>query len=220
MNITNFSKPISIAILLSIINLPIHAGQLYRYPDSDGVLTISKRLPPYAAQKGYDILDEKSLHLLEQVAPALTAEQITELEHQLAKQKEANRLAEIATKEELERSKKQYIYDQNLIARYQSEQDLIEARDTDLSYRKTQIEETTKKLSQNKKDLYQLQQQAAERELSGRSLSANLNKHLIATQNSLLNNEADLERLKMEIKQLSVQYEADLVRLKQLLSAK
>ncbi|RKZ97640.1 MAG: DUF4124 domain-containing protein [Gammaproteobacteria bacterium] len=218
MKISNFSKPIGIALLLSIISLPIYPGQLYRYLDSDGVLTISKRLPPYAAQKGYDILDEKSLHLIDRVAPALTAKQISTLEHQLAEQKEANRLAEIAAKEELDRNKKQYIYDQNLIARYQSEQDLIEARDVDLSYRKTQIEETTKKLSQNKKNLYQLQQQAAERELSGRALSANLNKRLTATQNSILNNETDLERLKMEVKQLTIQYEADLVRLKQLLS--
>ncbi len=218
MNISNFSKPVGLALLLSIINLPLHAGQLYRYPDSDGVLTISKRLPPHAAQKGYDILDEKSLQLIERVAPALTAKQITELERKLAQQKEANRLAEIAAKEELERNKKQYIYDQNLIARYQSDQDLIETRDADLKYHKIQIEKTTKKLSQNKKNLYQLQQQAAERELSGNALSANLSKRLTATQNAILNNETDLERLKMEVKQLTVQYEADLIRLKQLLS--
>ncbi|RKZ78930.1 MAG: DUF4124 domain-containing protein [Gammaproteobacteria bacterium] len=217
---SNFSKPIGIAILLSIISLPTYAGQLYRFPDSDGVLTISKRLPPYAAQKGYDVLDEKTLHLIERVKPALTAEQISGLERQLIEQKEANRVAEIAAKEELERSKQQYIYDQNLIARYQSEQDLIEARDADLSYHKTQIEETTKKLSLNKKNLYQLQKQAAEQELSGRALNANLSKRLTATQNAILNNETDLERLKIAVKQLTIQYEADLVRLKQLLSAK
>ena len=219
MKISSFSKPIGIAILLSIINLPIYAGQLYRYPDSDGVLTISKRLPPYAAQKGYDILDEKSLSLIKQVAPALTAKQISELERQLAGQKETNRLAEIAAKEELDRNKKQYIYDQNLIARYQSEQDLIETRDADLSYHKIQIEETTKKLSQNKNNLYQLQQQAAERELSGRALSANLNKRLTATQNSILNNKSNLKRLKVEVEQLTIQYEADLTRLKLLLAS-
>jgi rRNA-processing protein FCF1 len=219
MKISNFSKPIGIAILLLIINLPIHAGQLYRYPDEDGVLTISKRLPPYAAQKGYDILDEKSLHLIERIKPALTAKQISELEQNLSEQKEANRLAEIAAKEELERNKKQYIYDQNLIARYQSDQDLIKTRDADLKYHKIQIEETTKKLSQNKKNLYQLQQQAAEQELSGKALSANLNKRLTATQNAILNNETDLERLKMEVKQLTIQYEVDLIRLKKLLSA-
>ncbi len=53
--------------LLLIISLPAEAGKIYRYTDNNGVSTLSKSLPPYAAQKGYDILDETSLRLIERV---------------------------------------------------------------------------------------------------------------------------------------------------------
>lgn len=174
MKTLKFSKLTFLAILLSTMSLAVHAGQLYRFPDENGSPTISKVLPPSAAQKGYDILDDKSLRLIKRVAPALSADEIAELERKLTEQLEAQHRAEIAAKEEKKRNRKQAIKDQILQASYHSEQDLLNTRDADLLYRKTQIEKETAKHEQAKQRLHKLQQQAAEQELSGKKISVNL----------------------------------------------
>ena len=220
MKILKSCNIIILATLIALISLPVNAGQLYRFPDENGISTISKILPPSAAQNGYDILDEKSLRLLKRVAPALTPDQIIEQERQLSEQKEAQRLAEIAEKEQQERKRQQAIHDQNLLASYQSEQDLIDARDSDLSYRQTQIENKTEFLSKYKEKLRQLQQQAAEQELSGNAVTTNLSKSLSTTQQEIDNTQAAIERLQTESQELTKQYEVDILRLRQLLSAK
>ncbi|MDH5357895.1 MAG: DUF4124 domain-containing protein [Gammaproteobacteria bacterium] len=220
MKILKSCNIIILATLIALISLPVNAGQLYRFPDENGISTISKILPPSAAQNGYDILDEKSLRLLKRVAPALTPDQIIEQERQLAEQKEAQHLAEIAEKEQQERKRQQAIHDQNLLASYQSEQDLIDARDSDLSYRQTQIANKTEFLSKYKEKLRQLQQQAAEQELSGNAVTTNLSKSLSTTQQEIDNTQAAIERLQTESQELTKQYEVDILRLRQLLSAK
>ena len=220
MKLLKSCKLILLTALLSLTSLSIYAGQLYRFPDENGLPTISKTLPPSAAQNGYDILDDKSLRVIKRVAPALTPEQIVEQERELAEQKEAQRLTEIAEKEQQQQQRQRAIHDQNLLASYQIEQDLIDARDADLSYRKTQIEKKSELLANNKEKLLQLQQQAAEQELSGTTVSANLTKRLAATQKEIENNQRAIERLQAESQQLTKQYETDLLRLRHLLSTK
>lgn len=206
-----------LATLFSIISVPVNAGQLYRFLDNDGIITVSKSLPPYAAQNGYDILDDKSLFLIKKVAPALTPEQISQQERELAEQKETQRLADIAAKEERERQKQQALYDQNLLASYQSEQELLKARAADISYLQTQFSKTTEQLAKNKQKLHDLQQQAAEQELSGHTISVNLKKRLETTQKNIELNQAEIERLQLTQQQLHTRYKEELVRLKQLL---
>jgi len=50
-----------VTLLLLSLTMPAMAGKLYRFPDKNGISTISRSLPPSAAQGGYDILDDKSL---------------------------------------------------------------------------------------------------------------------------------------------------------------
>lgn len=205
------------SLILISLSAPVYAGKLYRFPDEEGVPTISRTLPPAAAQKGYDILDDKSLRVLERVAPALTDEQIAEQERQIQLEKEKKRQAEIAEKLAQEQRAKQAIEDKNLLASYQTEQDLISARDTDIQQRQTLLEKTLEIKAKLEQDLINFQQQAADQELSGTPISKNSQKRLQATQTRLDNNTNLIEQLNSEIAELTKQYDGELVRLRELL---
>ncbi|NQY25839.1 MAG: DUF4124 domain-containing protein [Piscirickettsiaceae bacterium] len=209
---------ILITAVLSTLSLASNASPLYRFLDEDGVSTTSRSLPPSAAQKGYDILDDKSLRLIERILPALTVEQIAEEERQIAEKKEADRLAEIKAKEDKKQQEQQEIYNKNLLASYATKEDLIKKRDDALSHNKTQIEKSEALLEKGKQYSLTLQQQAAEQELAGQELSDNLKKRLKANNGNIKNNEDAIERLNLEAQQLTKQYAADLERLQQLLT--
>jgi len=219
----NNLKPITLVALITafgIASFTVNAGQIYRFKDESGVTTMSKILPPHAAQNGYDILDEKSFRLIEQVKPALTPEQIIEEEKQIAAQKEAERLAETAEKERKEQLRQETIYNNNLLASYQSEQDLLRAKATQITYLFSQLSKTEDFVTKNNAKLHQLQQQAAETEISGKSISTNFQMRLDAVQQELENNHAEIKRLKSEIKNRDSQFSTDLIRLRELLSSK
>lgn len=220
-----------ITLLLSLLAGPVTAGKLYRFPDENGVPTISRSLPPTAAQKGYDILDDQSLRLIEHVEPALTSEQILELEKQQELEKEAQRQAEIAEKEAIKQAElaklkakreqqQQTLNDQNLLARFKSEQDFILDRDKLLNQKQTSLTKSMGKQSQLEQKLIGLQQQAAEQELSGRRVTKNLEKRLNAAQQEIKNNLLLSDQLNQELQQLTEQFDQDLVRLRELLQAK
>ncbi|MCB2425794.1 DUF4124 domain-containing protein, partial [Methylophaga pinxianii] len=65
-----------------LIATTVSAAQLYRFTDENGIPTLSKTLPPEVAQQGYDILDEKSMRVIERVPPAPTEAEIAEREIQ------------------------------------------------------------------------------------------------------------------------------------------
>ncbi len=231
MIIQKITQTSCIVLLLSLIVSPVIAGKLYRFPDENGVPTISRSLPPTAAQKGYDILDDQSLRLIEHVEPALTPEQIIEFEERQQLEKEAQRQAEIAdqkAKKQAELEKQQArreqqqrtLNDQNLLASFQSEQEFISARDKILNQRQTSLTNSIEKQSQLEKKLLDLQQQAAEQELSGRGVSSNLAKRLSAAQQEIKNNLLSSEQLNQELQQITEQFDQDLVRLRELLQAK
>ncbi len=209
---------ILITAVLSTLSLTSNAGPLYRFLDEDGISTTSRSLPPSAAQKGYDILDDKSLRLIERIPPALTAEQIAEEERQISEQKEINRLAAIKAEEESKKQQQQATFDKNLLISYATEEDLIKKRDSALLYNQTQMKKSEALLDKSEKYSYTLQQQAAEQELAGQALSDNLKKRLQANKDNIKNNKDAIQQLNLKAKQLTEQYAADLARLQQLLT--
>jgi len=209
---------ILITAVLSTLSLTSNAGSLYRFLDEDGISTTSRSLPPSAAQKGYDILDDKSLRLIERIPPALTAEQIAEEERQISEQKEINRLAAIKAEEESKKQQQQATFDKNLLISYATEEDLIKKRDSALLYNQTQMKKSEALLDKSEKYSYTLQQQAAEQELAGQALSDNLKKRLQANKDNIKNNKDAIQQLNLKAKQLTEQYAADLARLQQLLT--
>ncbi|WP_069296284.1 hypothetical protein [Methylophaga muralis] len=197
----------------------VSAAQLYRFTDESGIPTISKTLPPEVAQQGYDILDEKSMRVIQRVPPALTEAQIIERDKQRKLDLEAQKQAEQAAKMAAEERRKRAIYDHNLLSAYQSEQDLLNERDKDLLYREKRLEVLNGKRKGLQQRLQQAQRQAADNELSGVGLSDNLKSRLQAAQQELDNNQSTIDQLQTEITTLKQQYELDLQRLRELLGS-
>ena len=195
----------------------VSAAQLYRFTDENGIPTLSKTLPPEVAQQGYDILDEKSMRVIERVPPAPTEAEIAEREIQKKLDLELQKQAEEDARKQAEKRRKQAIYDHNLLSAYNSEQDLLDKRDKDLQYREKRIEVLNAKRKGLQQRLQQVQQQAADNELSGVGLSDNLKSRLQAAQQELDNNQSNIEQLRTEVETLNMQYELDQQRLLELL---
>lgn len=192
------------ALFFALFTQTVTAANLYRYINEQGVQSIGTSLPADAAQRGYDILDAQSMRLVERVAPALSAEQIEKLEQQEREQK----LAE-------EQRKKQAIYDKRLLSLYQSVEDVEDAKHRDVNAKKITLEQTKLSLTELEAKHQQLQQQAADDELSG-GITPKTKKSL--TQNTLRISETKqlIASLEKEIATLTAQYEADAARLKEL----
>lgn len=203
-------------ISLFCLTLSASAGNLYRFEDEDGVKTLSRSLPPEAAQKGYDILNDKTMRLIERVPPAPTEEEIAEMKARQAEEAERQRQQAIADKEAAKQREKQARHDRTLMMTYPTEADLINARDRDINFRKEQIELLSAKLPKLKQRLERLQGEAAERELSGGKISKNMQKRLDAAQEEISVRQRAIEKYQAEIKELNQQYQRDLERLQQL----
>lgn len=196
------------------------AAQLYRYIDSNGTPTLSKTLPADVAQRGYDILDEHTMRLIERVPAALTEDELQQEAERLSAEQALRDKAEKEAKLQAEISRQQRIYDRNLLAIYRSEQELVSAREAELSQWQNRINVLEEQHPVLKRRLRALQQQAAERELSGTRMSENLQKRLQAAEEELINNRNLTTELQAEFSRLSEQYKRDHERLLQLLEAR
>ena len=213
-------RKLPLLIFCSIFSLSVSAGQLYRFPDENGVMTLSTTLPSAASQKGYDIIDAETMRLIERVPAALTEQELLE---QAAKQKveeEARIQAEEQAKQAEEARQAQQSYDKTLLITYRSEADLIRARDSDIAYRQEQIAMHQQKLPELKQYLYELQNEAAQRELSGAKVTANMQKRLDAAKEEIQVRQQAITELKTEITELQSKYQHDLERLNYLLKRK
>jgi regulator of replication initiation timing len=183
-------------------------------------MRLSTTLPSAAPQKGYDIIDSGTMRLIERVPAALTEQELLE---QAAKQKveeEARLQAEEQAKQAEEARQAQQTYDKTLLITYRSEADLIRARDSDIAYRQEQIAMHQQKLPELKQYLYELQNEAAQRELSGAKVTANMQKRLDAAKEEIQVRQQAITELKTEITELQSKYQHDLERLNYLLKRK
>ena len=201
------------ALALMLPSLPSHAGNIYHFLDENGVSTLSKTLPPYAAQQGYEILDDKTLRVIERVLTRTETIELHNAEQIIAKaeQLKQEQLAQLKRLEE-----EQQIIDQNLLDSYPSVQNLIKARDDQRAATNKQIDDTLAQQKYLQEKLHKLQLTAAEQELSGQSISGKLNKRIESTQKQIVANKLHQESLQNDNINSSQQYEHDLIRLRQL----
>jgi hypothetical protein len=218
----NFYPVSLLALALSLSSLPSYAGKIYRFHDENGVSTLSKSLPPYAAQQGYEILDDKSFRVIERVMSKKESIEESNAEQATAqvKQQEQQQLKQELIKQEQRKrlEKEQKIVDQNLLDIYPSIQDLIKTRDDYFTYINKQIADTNTQHDHLQQKLHQLQQAAAEQELSSKPISNKLNEQIETAQEDIVENELHLENLQNDNLDISHQYEHDLIRLRQLQS--
>ena len=171
---------LTLLLLLSI--QPVQAGQIYRYSDSNGVVVISRTLPPNLAGRGYEVLDSKTLHRISLVKPALTPYQILALQ--------AGELATIESTSEQQLREAQYA---TLKADYANEGALLAERDYEMSARDKQLETAHNKQNQLEVSLLELQALAAQYELNGRVISKGVTSNIEIINNNLIINQDSID---------------------------
>lgn len=196
----------------------LHAGNLYRFTDENGTVTLSKTLPAEYAQKGYHILDDRTMRVIERVPRALTEEEIAEHEAKAAAEAEQARLAELEAEKAEKARQEQRVKDKRLLLTYPTEADLKAAHENEINFRQEQIDFYESKLPQLQEKLEAVQKEAAERELSGGKLTDNMKKRLTAANQEIDLRHAAIAKYKAEIESLNQQYESDLKRLQALLN--
>lgn len=190
--------------------MPSYAGKIYRFLDKEGVSTLSKVLPPYAAQQGYDILDDQSYRLIERVLA---------FEEALKINAEQRRLLAIQKKEQQQKLER-IVHDRSLLNRYPNARVLIHAGNADLAFLKKQLSEAVNHKANNKQRLRDLQQQAAAMELNGDVVSPVLEEYLLAVKQDIISGQLKITRLQEKHVLREALYKKDLIRLRELLGIK
>lgn len=208
----------SILMCLCFTSNTVFAGQLYRFNDESGTPTLSKTLPPEAAQQGYDILDDKSMRLIERVPPALNEAELAEQAKRQVELEAQQKAAAVEAQQAANLRRQQQIHDQQLLSIYSSETELVADRDQELGVRQARLDALVAKQPKLEQRLVEAQEEAAKRELSGAAISNNLKKRLAAAEQELTINRQMISELSAEISALTEQYESDRQRLNKLLT--
>ncbi len=147
---------VTLSLLLCLPVLDAAAGNLYRYKNDLGGTVLDDRVPPEFVKNGYEVVSAKGV-VIKVVPPQQTEEQKAAVVAELEAQKEAERLRE---------------WDESLLRRYSSVEDIEAARDralSDLLIRVSILKSNKRALKQQ---IENYQAQAAEAERRGQPVSA------------------------------------------------
>lgn len=195
-------------VLAACLLLPVASAansELYRYTNAEGNVVIDHRVPPEYVSAGYEVLNERGV-VMRVVPRELTEEEL------------ANRSAqERLEAEALEEQKRLREWDESLLLRYSSIEDIKAAREREL--RDLQIRVSI--LKSNKRSLRQqvetYQAQAADQERLGRSVDA---AHLTAIadlQGEIESTDRSIADREEEIDAVRASFQKDIDRFEQLL---
>jgi len=178
---------------------------------------MSKSLPPYADQRGYDVLEDSSLRLMERVYTRTDLIKIQKQQKPLKdiKQKRRQKIEAVRVKKAGQRAK-----DRNVIARKSTEQVFLKSRNAEHQYRQSEIEDIRIALAKYKQRLLELQTVTAESEIDEVALSASLKNNLENTQKAIQDSLLSADKATKFKTQIAAEYATDLTRLRELLSVK
>ncbi len=175
--------------LLLILPTQAHSRDLYRYTNNEGNMVVDDRVPTEYANKGYEIINEDGI-VLRVVPRELTSEELEQLS--LKQQLEQ---VEIAEKERLQK------WDETLLLRYSTVEDIEAARDralSDLRIRVSILKSNTRFLKQQVENY---QASAADVERNGGTVDVSrlaaiedLQSEISATERSIADREAEVVR--------------------------
>lgn len=192
------------------------AGRLFRYRDARGVMHIDTNLPPGQAQGGYEVLDQRTLKILNVVKAAPTAE---ELRARAAQRREAM-LAEESAKKAAEDKRaaltEQTLRDRMLLQTYASEADLARMRDAKLENLDLILRATENTIGHLQQNLQRNDRLLAEHKAADRQPPAKVVTARAQTAADLADQEKAAARTREEQAQMRAQFEADLDRYRRL----
>ena len=203
-----------LSFVLLISSFSVSAGKIYRFKDQNNQSTLSRILPPYAAQKGYDILNDKTLIIIKRIK-SLNEVQNDEFKRKQEHHKVIEEQKKRAAEKQVLAEKKQQ--DATLLARYPSEDVLIKSHSAEILYIQNRIDRMKSQQAKEIKKLIKLQSKAAEEEINNGKISTNLQSAISLSQQNIYSNRAELNKLTDEKDVVSQYYNAELEHLRSLL---
>ncbi len=192
------------ALLLALFSSLATAGNLYRYRNNDGVTVVDFHVPAEYAWRGYEVLSESGV-VVEVVPRALTD----------GEKADASSSARLKREAELERVRLQE-WDESLLLRYSSVDDIKDARDRalrDLKIRVSILKSNRRSLRQKVENT---QARVAEVERTGGMVDSGDLDAIDALKQDIVATERQIEERQAQIDQVYGDYQADIDRFEQL----
>ena len=200
---------ISFAIVLgaSLLGWPAltSAAELYRYTNQDGSVVVDYRIPPEYVGAGYEVLNDKGVVI--RVVPR----ELTEEER--ANRDVEERLAEEAAAEQ----KRLQEWDEALLLRYSSVEDIEAARERTLGELRIRVSILKSNKRTLKQQVESYQSQAADQERQGRAVDAAHLKAIEELQAELATTDRYISDRQEEIAVVAEGFQQDIDRFEQLL---
>lgn len=179
-------------------------GMLYRYVDENGNTVVKDYLPPEIVPKGYTILNQYG-QTLEVVPPVKTKAELAE-----EKRLKAQQAAEERAKRDAARR------DAQLIRQFSTVEDIMRARDTQLSALDVQISIRNGQTTLLTSQLEEMQRHAADYERRGQPVPSQLLKDIQESQRQIDDNKGFVDIQNTEKKRIADRFKDDIVRFKEL----
>jgi hypothetical protein len=172
----------------------------YRYTNDNGVKVINDILPPEVVPRGYEVIN-RSGQVVKTVPRQLTAQEREHNKEQLAQQqREAEALA------------KQQAWDETLLLRYSSVDDIEAARERAMRDMNIRISILRSNLLSVKSEIESEQQRAANLERMGRQAAPDLLEKIEVLQAEIENIEESIAQRSLEKDELYASYQRDIER--------
>ena len=197
---------------LALLAQTADAGRLFRFRDERGVMHMGTGLPPGQAQLGYEILDGRTLRVMDVVKPAPSPVE-------LAQQAEQQRAAALAAKEAQARREAEVNaqnHDRMLVETYANESDLQRLRDSKLDNLEMILRTTENTIDHLRQNLTQMKTTADEHRQAGRTPPDTLLAAEKRTTADLADQEQAAQRTRAEQVAVRAQFDADLDRYRRL----
>lgn len=179
-------------------------GVMYRFVDETGSTVVKDYLPPEIVPKGYSILNLAG-QTLQVVPPVLSkAEQAEEKRRKVQQASE-----ERARKEAIRR-------DAELIRQFASVEDIMRARDTQLSALDVQISIRNGQTNLLTTQLEEMQRHAADYERRGQAVPSTLLKDIQESQRQIDDNKGFVDAQNGEKNKIAERFKSDIIRFKEL----
>ncbi|MEJ2395757.1 MAG: DUF4124 domain-containing protein [Candidatus Thiodiazotropha sp.] len=194
------------AAIITIACLPsaAQAAKLYKWVDDEGHTHYSDKIPPSEAKRARSQLDEHGV-TIDSIEAAKTAEQLRQEEEEDRLRKEQQRLAKI-----------QRQADRVLLRTFRSEDDILMARDGQIQAVDTYIRVTEANIKRLKRTLAEMQKNAAERELSGETVSRRYLNEIETKRQALKDYYASIVEREKEKRRIRESFAKDLKRFREL----
>jgi chromosome segregation ATPase len=199
------SRLILLGVLVLTVASELSAETLYyRYPSTNGTVVIDSSVPPEAVPRGYDVIRVDGT-VVKTVAPKLSDEE-----------RKARSLELEVAAARAEADAKTRKWDQSLLLRYSSVQDIEVAKVRAINDIKVRISILKSNLSVIKQQILSNQSEAAELERRGQEVPAALTETLASLRREVTTTEQHISSRKQDLTEIAENYERDKARFEHL----